>query len=101
MLAIHMMSDRAIYLALDELVQRHAPRDTTAPSPQESLTRYEHRVFSQNGEDGVLAELLHRVGTGDRWFVEFGIETGIEGNCVFLAGVLGWSGLFLEHRRDA
>ena len=32
----------------------------------------------------------------NRFFVEFGIESGREGNCVFLADVLAWSGLFIE-----
>jgi hypothetical protein len=96
-----MMSDRMLYLALDELVRRHTRADVPRPSPQEPLTRHEHRVFSQNGEDGVLSELLRRVGVVSRWFVEFGIETGIEGNCVFLADVMGWSGLFLEPQPDA
>lgn len=95
------MSDRMTYLALDELVRRHTQGNAPAPSPHESLTRYEHRVFSQNGEDGVLTELLRRVGVVGRWFVEFGIETGVEGNCVFLADVMGWSGLFIEPRQDA
>jgi hypothetical protein len=60
------------------------------------LTRFERRVFSQNGEDGVVAEVLRRVGAPQRWFVEFGAGTGHEGICVALADVLGWSGLFLE-----
>jgi hypothetical protein len=60
------------------------------------LTRYEQRVFSQNGEDGVIAEILSRVGVGPRWFVEFGIGTGHQGNCVLLADVYGWNGLFCE-----
>lgn len=63
---------------------------------QDDLTRYELKVFSQNGEDGVLVELLKRVGVGPRFFVEFGIGDGTEGNCVYLADVAGWSGLFIE-----
>jgi SAM-dependent methyltransferase len=66
------------------------------PFPLGDLTRYELRVFSQNGEDGVLAEIMRRVGATNREFVEFGVESGAEGNCVFLADVLGWSGAFLE-----
>ena len=60
------------------------------------LTRYEHKVFSQNGEDGVLVEIFNRVGATSRYFVEFGIQNGTEGNAVLLADVFGWSGLFLE-----
>jgi hypothetical protein len=101
-----MATDRTTYAALDELALRYAAVDSPGanaapPSTREPLTRYEHRVFSQNGEDGVLAELLRRVGVSSRWFVEFGIETGVEGNCVFLADVLGWSGLFMEPNGDA
>ena len=64
------------------------------------LTQFEYTVFSQNGEDGVICELLHRIGEGDRSFVEFGTQTGVESNCVFLAEVLGWSGLFMEGGDD-
>ncbi len=60
------------------------------------LTPFEMRVFSQSGEDGVIAEVLSRIGTENRWFVEFGIGTGHQGNCVLLADVYGWSGLFCE-----
>lgn len=60
------------------------------------LTRYELRVFSQNGEDGVLVEILNRIGVGEHYFVEFGIQDGSEGNCVLLADVFGWAGLFIE-----
>jgi hypothetical protein len=95
------LSDRLIYLALAELGRRHMQGGVSAPSPHEPLTRYELRGFSQNGEDGVLAELLRRVGVSSRWFVEFGIETGSEGNCVFLADVMGWSGLFMEPKEEA
>src|SRR5206468_7822166 len=55
------------------------------------------RVSSQNGEDGIIAELLRRIGhSGPGFFVEFGVETGVEANCVFLANALGWSGLLIE-----
>ena len=45
------------------------------------LTRYEQKVFSQNGEDGVLVEIFNRIGTTNRFFVEFGIQNGTEGKC--------------------
>lgn len=64
------------------------------------LTRYELSVFSQNGEDGVLVEILNRVGAESHYFVEFGIQDGTEGNCVLLADVLGWAGLFIEADPD-
>ncbi len=97
---------RWIYPALAELTRRYAeaPAPTKAETALEAaggLTRFEYRVFSQNGEDGVLAELLRRAGvTRPGSFVEFGVQSGREGNCVFLADVLGWSGLFMEMAED-
>jgi hypothetical protein len=78
-----------LYQNLNTLAARHG-------GDGHPLTRSELKVFSQNGEDGVIAEILGRVGTTHRHFVEFGIGEGVEGNCVFLADVLGWNGLFIE-----
>jgi SAM-dependent methyltransferase len=48
----------------------------------------------------VIAEILSRIGITNRCFVEFGVESGREGNCVLLADVMGWSGLFIEAGED-
>lgn len=64
------------------------------------LTASEFRVFSQNGEDGVIVEIFNRIGVTNRYFVEFGIQDGSEGNAVLLADVFGWSGLFIEGDRE-
>jgi hypothetical protein len=87
----HADRSRGIYPALGELAGRY--RGTWDPP---DLTAFEARVFSQNGEDGVLAEIFRRIGVGDGSFVEFGAEDGSEGTTVFLAQVLGWSGAYLE-----
>jgi hypothetical protein len=90
-------TDRSVYLALAELVGRHARIGRQASDPGiTALSSYELRAFSQNGEDGVLAEILRRVGVAERFFVEFGVESGREGNCIYLADVAGWRGLFME-----
>jgi hypothetical protein len=60
------------------------------------LTAFERRLSSQNGEDGVLALILYRIGVASYWFIEFGIEDGSQGNCVSLAREGGWDGLFIE-----
>jgi FkbM family methyltransferase len=65
-------------------------------NPRRPLAFCEFRVRSQNGEDGVIAEMVSRIGTGSRTFVEFGIENGSEGNCIFLADWCHWRGLFIE-----
>jgi hypothetical protein len=59
------------------------------------LNRYEAQVFSQSGEDGILAEIFRRIGTSDRRFVEVGVGNGLENNTTYLlAG--GWTGVWLE-----
>ena len=90
-----MGTDRTIFLALAELERRYRMSDKR-DRVNESLTRFELRCFSQHGEDGVIAEILRRIGVRRQFFVEFGAETGREGTCVFLADVLGWSGVFIE-----
>ena len=86
---------RITLLALSEIVRRNAAA-TPANGDDCDLTRFELQVFSQNGEDGVIAEILRRIGTGGRSFVEFGVAGGVEANCVLLADVFGWHGLFIE-----
>ena len=69
------------------------PQLAAEPAP---LNRAEARVYSQNGEDGILAWLLAQVGAPNRTFVEFGIEDGRECNTANLSRTFGWSGLLLE-----
>ncbi len=38
-----------------------------------TLSSYEAQVFSQNGEDGIIAEIFQRV-PSSRFFVEIGVE---------------------------
>ena len=59
------------------------------------LVRYGYKVYSQNDEDGIIAEIFRRIGTTDRTFVEFGVETGAECNSVKLL-IEGWRGLWIE-----
>jgi hypothetical protein len=59
------------------------------------LNRYEYRVFSQNGEDGIIEEIFRRVGTTNRYFVEFGAADGYENNTVFLL-YRAWKGFWMD-----
>ncbi len=59
------------------------------------LARHGYKVFSQNDEDGIIAEIFRRIGTTSRSFVEFGVESGAECNTVKLL-VEGWRGLWIE-----
>ncbi|WDV97018.1 hypothetical protein [Brevibacillus parabrevis] len=62
----------------------------------DSINLYEKRVFSQNGEDGMIEELFARIGTTKRFFVEFGVEGGVECLSRNLAYAHQWSGVLIE-----
>jgi hypothetical protein len=64
--------------------------------PLPPLEETECRVFSQNGEDGILLFLLSVVGWEHRRFFEIGIQDGWECNCANLAKHLFWDGWFVE-----
>lgn len=59
------------------------------------LERHGYKVWSQNDEDGILAEIFRRIGAGRRTFVEFGVTDGRECNTRKLVAE-GWSGLWME-----
>lgn len=59
------------------------------------LTRFELSVYSQNGEDGVLQEIFHRMGLTNGYFVEIGAHAS-QANCIMLAHYCGWSGTFID-----
>jgi hypothetical protein len=70
------------------------------PGAPTGIARLERRVMSQNGEDGILRELFARIGEGGKYFVEFGVEDGLECNAAYLAKYGGWSGVMLEGDPD-
>lgn len=60
------------------------------------LNQYEKRVYSQNGEDGIIEEIFSRIGTANRYCVEFGVGDGSECMIKKLVTQHGWSGLAME-----
>ncbi|GED71096.1 hypothetical protein BRE01_47980 [Brevibacillus reuszeri] len=62
----------------------------------DSINLYEKRIFSQNGEDGILEELFSRIGTINRYFVEFGVQSGLECMAKNLVCSHHWSGVMIE-----
>ena len=63
---------------------------------REVLRRAELRVYSQNGEDGLLLALFSKLGVTDRRFVEFGIGQITKCNSTHLAVQFGWTGLLID-----
>jgi hypothetical protein len=89
-----------------ELVQREQNRINGQRAEYADLIRdlgkrgrfqlHERKVFSQNGEDGLLLHLFSKIGAPHKNFIEFGIEDGTECNAANLAVYFGWRGLFIE-----
>jgi hypothetical protein len=63
----------------------------------DDLERFEKRVYSQCGEDGVLERIFEIVGTHNRYYVEFGAKDGNElSNTKYLRTHHGWDGLLMD-----
>lgn len=59
------------------------------------LALAERKVYSQNGEDGVIAAIFGLLGVTNRFFVEFGCEDATECNTRYLLEN-GWTGLLMD-----
>jgi len=69
-------------------------------SDPRSLVPFGKKVYSQNDEDGLIAEIFNRIGTTDRSFIEFGIGDGLENNSYALL-FQGWRGTWIEGSETA
>ncbi|MFZ4517542.1 MAG: hypothetical protein ACOYOP_04095 [Microthrixaceae bacterium] len=81
------------------VLERTSGRSRGRDADPWSLTAAERRRFSQNGEDGVIEELVRRVGAPGRCFVEIGASDGEE-NCTRNLAEQGWRGVWLEADPD-
>lgn len=60
------------------------------------LSLSELRIFSQNGEDGILYDLFKLTNPSNPTFIEFGVGDGWSCNTRLLAQIFGWSGYYFE-----
>ena len=61
-----------------------------------ALLRSESRLFSQNGEAGLLLHIFSKIGVTDRRLIEFGIGNVEKCNSTNLVLSFGWSGLLID-----
>lgn len=59
------------------------------------LEPFGFKVYSQNDEDGILEEIFRRLGVAAGYFVEIGVENGLECNSLYLLHK-GWDGTWIE-----
>ncbi|ELP52230.1 MULTISPECIES: hypothetical protein [Microcystis] len=81
-------------LQIDNYLIENLHKNPKYDNPKK-LNRYEFKVFSQAGEDGIISEIFNRIGTTNKFFVEFGVGNGLENNSAYLL-VKGWQGYWIE-----
>jgi len=105
---------KEIKLQLDELLRRNnddrglraanylAGHLFNNPKYRDSkrLNKHEYQVFSQYGEDGIIQEIFNRIGTTNKYFIEFGVENGLECNSTNLL-YKDWQGLWIEGSKQS
>jgi hypothetical protein len=94
------IQDIQLYVLRDQYAMDvHNTWRTLLADPQyadaKRLERYGYKVYSQTDEDGIIDEIFKRIGVTSRKFIEFGVETGLENNTLFLL-YQGWQGLWIE-----
>ena len=65
------------------------------------LEIYEQKIFSQNGEDGITMKLIELIyddikDSNNKFYVEFGVQNGIECNTRILREIYNWKGLQMD-----
>ncbi len=71
------------------------PRDARS-----EINKHEFKLYSQNGEDGILLHIFNAIGVTNRTLVEFGIGDGRENNAANLLLNFGWGGLLMDSSFD-
>lgn len=65
-----------------------------------NINLHEKKVYSQNGEDGIIEYIFSNIGTTNKFCVEFGVGNGFECNTVYLQEEKGWKGLMMDYGSD-
>jgi hypothetical protein len=66
------------------------------------LSLFEKKIFSQNGEDGITMKLVELIydcndcNNNNKFYVEFGVENGMECNTRILREKYNWKGLQMD-----
>jgi hypothetical protein len=67
-----------------------------------NLEDYEQKIFSQNGEDGITMKLIELIydNNENKFYVEFGVENGVECNTRILREKYKWNGLQMDGNNE-
>lgn len=78
------------YGKLSNLVENMTHKVTQKDLVEWTKTIKGRKVFSQNDEDGAIEAVFQKIGTKDKVYVEFGVESCVECNSRYLRENLGW-----------
>ncbi len=65
-------------------------------SEEIDLTAYEKSIYSQNGEDGIIAKIFQLIEPSSWSYVDLGAGDGKTGSSTYLLRLQGWTGLSLD-----
>lgn len=88
-----------IYEAFDKI--KNNPliyHNKSIKSRKDSINYFENKIYSQNGEDGIIEYIFSLIGTTNKFFVEFGVSDGQMCNTRYLFEKKGWYGLMMDTR---
>lgn len=61
-----------------------------------NINIFEQKIYSQNGEDGILKIIFDKIGTNNKFCVEFGVQDGTECNTKYLIEMKCWDFLHMD-----
>ena len=64
------------------------------------INLHEKKIYSQNGEDGIIEFIFSKIETTNKFSVEFGVGNGFECNTVYLLEKKRWKGLMMDYGAD-
>lgn len=85
------------HISIDNYISKYLYENPKYQNPKR-LNQFEYQVYSQNGEDGIITEIFKRVGTTNKFFVEFGASE-LMNNTTFLL-LKEWRGAWIEADPD-
>ncbi|MDA9194807.1 hypothetical protein N9O43_01410 [Burkholderiales bacterium] len=66
-----------------------------------NLKEYEFKIFSQQGEDGIIQHLTKSIQIKNKTFIEFGVGDFFESNCRFLLMKDDWNGFVIDGSKSS
>jgi len=65
-----------------------------------NINLHEKKIYSERGEDGIIEFIFSKIGTTNKFFVEFGVANGFQCNTRYLLEKKGWKGLMMDYSSD-